>query len=95
MESITFTCKIITPMFLNGADGKTPELRPPSIKGALRFWWRAVNGHLGLGELRKMETEIFGGTGPGGVGGQAEPGDCAGGEGPYGKRCPKELFIAS
>jgi CRISPR-associated protein Cmr1 len=62
MNSLTFTCEIITPMFLNGADGKTPELRPPSIKGALRFWWRALNGHLSLDDLRKQEAEIFGGT---------------------------------
>jgi len=49
-------------MFLSGADGQTPELRPPSIKGALRFWWRAMNGHLSLEELKKKEDEIFGGT---------------------------------
>jgi CRISPR-associated protein Cmr1 len=48
METLTFTCKIITPMFLAGADGKTPELRAASVKGALRFWWRACNGHIGL-----------------------------------------------
>jgi CRISPR-associated protein Cmr1 len=63
MESITFTCETITPMFLAGADGQTPELRAPSIKGALRFWWRAMNGDLGLGELKEREDEIFGGTG--------------------------------
>jgi CRISPR-associated protein Cmr1 len=62
MKTITFTCETITPMFLSGADGQTPELRPPSIKGALRFWWRAMNGHLGLTELKKQESLIFGGT---------------------------------
>lgn len=60
MHTITFTCETITPMFLSGADGQTPELRAPSIKGALRFWWRAVNGHLGE-SLKKREIEIFGG----------------------------------
>ncbi len=63
MQTITFECEIITPMFLSGADGQTPELRAPSIKGALRFWWRALNGHLPLAELKKKEGEIFGGTG--------------------------------
>jgi CRISPR-associated protein Cmr1 len=63
METLTFTCNIITPMFLAGADGKTPELRAASIKGALRFWWRAANGHLELDEMRKKEQEIFGGVG--------------------------------
>lgn len=62
MQTITFECEVITPMFLAGADGTTPELRPPSIKGALRFWWRAMNGHLPLADLQKKETEIFGGT---------------------------------
>jgi len=64
MEKITFTCETITPMFIAGADGQTPELRAPSIKGALRFWWRAVNGHLSLKELKEREAEIFGGTNP-------------------------------
>lgn len=48
-------------MFLAGADPLgTPELRPPSIKGALRFWWRALHGHLSLSDLKKREGEIFG-----------------------------------
>ena len=63
MKTITFHCETITPMFLAGADGQTPELRPPSIKGALRFWWRAMNGHLPLAELKKREGEIFGNGG--------------------------------
>ncbi len=65
MENIVFKCEVITPMFLAGADGITPELRPPSIKGALRFWWRALNGHryTTLEKLKKAETSIFGGTG--------------------------------
>ena len=63
MKTITFHCETITPMFLAGADGQKPELRPPSIKGALRFWWRAMNGHLSLVDLKKKESEIFGGGG--------------------------------
>jgi CRISPR-associated protein Cmr1 len=67
MKTIIFECEVITPMFLAGADGTTPELRPASIKGALRFWWRAMNGHL-VGEkgdltaLKEREAEIFGGS---------------------------------
>jgi CRISPR-associated protein Cmr1 len=71
MHSITFHCETITPMFLSGADGQTPELRAPSIKGALRFWWRALNGHLperdgnrwDYSKLQKEEANLFGGTG--------------------------------
>ncbi len=75
MHTITFTCETITPMFLSGADQSVPELRPPSIKGALRFWWRAMNGHLvekkkdknnndywDYSKLKEQETVIFGGT---------------------------------
>lgn len=62
METITFECELITPMFMYGADGKKPELRPPSIKGAMRFWWRAMNGHLPIDELREKEAAIFGGS---------------------------------
>ncbi|MEJ5305700.1 MAG: type III-B CRISPR module RAMP protein Cmr1 [Ignavibacteria bacterium] len=63
MYKITFECETITPMFLAGVDGKTPELRPPSIKGAMRFWWRATNAHLQLHELKNREAAIFGGSG--------------------------------
>lgn len=62
MQSITFTCEVITPMFLAGADGTTPELRPASIKGALRFWWRAMNGHLEWKKMLELEGKIFGNT---------------------------------
>ncbi|MBU0500426.1 MAG: type III-B CRISPR module RAMP protein Cmr1 [Gammaproteobacteria bacterium] len=43
-QEITATFRIVTPMFLGGADqGVSDGIRPPSIKGALRFWWRALN----------------------------------------------------
>ena len=41
MNTITFELETITPMFMAGADGETFELRPSSIKGDMRFWWRA------------------------------------------------------
>jgi len=63
MNQIIFECEITTPMFLAGADNYTPELRPSSIKGAMRFWWRAMKGHLMIDELREKEVKIFGGTG--------------------------------
>ena len=61
METITFTCQTITPMLMHGADGSTAELRPASIKGVLRFWWRAIHGNLpNIEALKKAEAEIFG-----------------------------------
>lgn len=63
METIAFNCRFITPAFLGGANPKgTPELRAPSIKGAMRFWWRAQAGIVDIQELRKRESLIFGGV---------------------------------
>lgn len=43
-----------------GSYESKPELRPPSLKGVMRYWWRAVNGNLPLKELREQESNIFG-----------------------------------
>ena len=59
-----FTCEVTTPMFLNGADKYRPELRSASLKGVLRYWWRALHGHLRKEELHQTESEIFGGVNP-------------------------------
>jgi CRISPR-associated protein Cmr1 len=41
---IRATYRIVTPMFIGDADRNPADgIRPPSIKGALRFWWRALN----------------------------------------------------
>jgi len=48
-------------MFLGGADNE-PDLRPPSIKGAMRYWWRAMHGHLSIEKLKEKESDIFGNT---------------------------------
>lgn len=60
MGTLNFNCRTVTPMFMAGADGKTAELRPPSIKGILRFWWRAM--HAGDPEMREKEKMLFGGV---------------------------------
>lgn len=62
MQSVRIRLEVITPMFMAGANSKTPELRAPSIKGMMRFWWRAVKGIDDPKELRKEEEKIFGGT---------------------------------
>lgn len=63
MEIRTYDCEVITPMFLHGVDGKTPELRAPSIKGAMRFWWRAVQAEEDINVLRVKEAQVFGDSG--------------------------------
>lgn len=66
MKTLTATYRIVTPMFLGGADPTSQaELRVPSIKGALRFWWRALMwGKVNsVEELRRREAELFGSSG--------------------------------
>lgn len=63
MKTLVLTCKLITPMFMAGADGKSPELRPSEFKGMMRWWWRAIKSENNINELRKEEAEIFGGAG--------------------------------
>jgi CRISPR-associated protein Cmr1 len=65
MIQIPFNCEIITPMFLAGADNCTPELRPPSIKGVMRFWWRAAQRCASLYDLKEKEAKLFGSSGEG------------------------------
>ncbi len=57
-----FLCEIVTPMFIGGAEPKQAELRAASIKGSLRFWWRALYGSNNLNEMKERENEIFGST---------------------------------
>ncbi|MCH9741678.1 MAG: type III-B CRISPR module RAMP protein Cmr1 [Proteobacteria bacterium] len=54
-------------MFLGDADQKATDIRPTAIKGALRFWWRALNGHMSTQDLAKEEARLFGSTNGGGV----------------------------
>jgi len=57
----------VTPLFLAGADPRgAPELRAASVRGALRYWLRALlGGALGdqnLDALREAEAAVFGST---------------------------------
>jgi len=65
MKKVVFQCKLITPMFMYGADSKTPELRASEFKGMMRFWWRAIRAEDNIENLRKEEASLFGGTGEG------------------------------
>lgn len=61
---IDATYRVVTPLFCAGVDQKKPpELRPPSFKGVLRYWWRALAWSLyegDLGILRQREDRLFG-----------------------------------
>lgn len=66
MRDWSCTVEVVTPLFLAGADQSKAELRPSSIRGALRFWFRAlVGGVIGdsnLAKLQEEEAKLFGDT---------------------------------
>ncbi len=84
--SLTVTLEAVTPLFLTGADPRgAPELRPPALRGALRYWLRAaLGGTLGddVGAVREAEAAVFGSTderlgGAGAVSVRLRPGQSA------------------
>ena len=71
MKRIKAKFQVVTPCFLGGANHEEEaELRLPSIKGALRFWWRALNyaqimpaqkkNNGIIASLREKEGKLFG-----------------------------------
>ena len=68
MERITFKLKTITPLFLSGAYQQfnlNDGLRPPSLRGLMRWWFRAIAGaKIGnnIKMLKHAESSIFGST---------------------------------
>ena len=61
MDITQLELETVTPMFLRGADNKTPELRPPAFKALFRYWWRTVPDY-DTDKLRKEEAKLFGST---------------------------------
>ena len=68
---IRATYRIVTPMFIGDANQAATGISPASVKGALRFWWRALNwarvyksaAHSesdALKRLHEEESELFG-----------------------------------
>ena len=68
-----FTCtlELVTPAFLSGANHDDPsgcDLRPATLRGQLRWWWRTMHaGHLDPASLRQLETAIWGDSKTGGA----------------------------
>ena len=57
-SKLTVQLSAVTPLFLGGADpNERAELRPASIKGLLRYWFRALDG-----DYRRNEARYFGST---------------------------------
>lgn len=64
MQRQTIDLEIVTPCFLGGTKG-TAEWRAASIRGHLRWWFRAVAGAAfrgDLDEVRDAEDRLFGST---------------------------------
>ena len=65
MKTLKATYKVVTPLFMGGSDPKTSaELRAPSFKGVLRFWYRAtlLAEFKQWQEVYEKEQELFGST---------------------------------
>ena len=67
-ETLELDIQVVTPMFGGGAEAGALDpvtlIRPSSIRGHLRFWWRATRGAecSSIEELKRREVEIFGDT---------------------------------
>lgn len=67
---IKATYRIVTPMFIGDAEQKASGISPASVKGALRFWWRALrwgqirsqiaSDRIALQKLHAEEAHLFG-----------------------------------
>ena len=65
MKTETFHLDIITPCFCGGAEpAKQAEIRAPSIRGQLRWWFRTLGGFKSLAPMsvKHQESLIFGST---------------------------------
>lgn len=58
-QEITKELTFITSTFLAGADQNKPEIRAPSIRGALRWWFRVLSTEDPK-RVWKQEAELFG-----------------------------------
>jgi CRISPR-associated protein Cmr1 len=67
-----FQAEVLTPLVIAGANNKNPNvlaegLRPPSLRGAMRWWFRAMMGSIvgtdgSYETLRSLEGKVFGAT---------------------------------
>ncbi len=64
MDTLQATYKVVTPLFMGGANPNTIDLRAPSFKGVLRFWFRATALPFlkSRPQVQQKEREFFGST---------------------------------
>jgi CRISPR-associated protein Cmr1 len=64
LKLLEIELEAVTPLWIGGADTQA-ELRPPSVRGCLRYWFRALAGGLlgeALAEVRAAESAVYGST---------------------------------
>ncbi len=64
------TLELVSPAFFAGAlqDGSDCDLRPASLRGMLRWWWRTLySGYLDSKQMLELEAQIFGSSSEGGA----------------------------
>lgn len=83
LKEFRVTLETVTPLFLGGAEPRPsekasgmPELRPPSLRGSMRYWFRALMGGI-YGDsdkdlILKMEKQAFGGVAENNSGGASQ-----------------------
>ncbi len=59
LRSLDVQLEAVTPLWIGGASLQA-ELRPPSVRGCLRFWFRALAGGL-MGEVLNDVKQAEGG----------------------------------
>jgi CRISPR-associated protein Cmr1 len=62
LEIVEFNLQTVTPVFSYGSNQNKVELRPSSLKGFLRYWYRAALATNDLKKLHESENNIFGST---------------------------------
>ncbi|MBA3473291.1 MAG: type III-B CRISPR module RAMP protein Cmr1 [Rubrobacter sp.] len=62
MNKLFVEMKLVSPAFVGGADQDRAELRVASLRGLLRFWWRATQPPMSARELLRKESDLFGST---------------------------------
>lgn len=64
MASYDFNLRLVSPAFIAGTDKNRPEMRATSIRGQMRYWYRAIKGASisDPTKLYEQESKVFGST---------------------------------
>jgi len=60
LRCVDIKCQVITPIINYGVNSIEPALREASLKGMLRYWWRAITTWDNTEDMFKYESRLFG-----------------------------------